>query len=253
MSFLRDAINQLDPAPDKKKELTFALNLLSELCAQKVETFDRAITEDLRTAGSGENRTIPVTEILARHTEYRAYVKDDVGKIAKEVGDAVKKFVQGGSDKIIDGVGSLVTTALEAILGAGEGMQAEMKSYYIVVQDYAIARYDIRAWTRHIEAAGITSKIETAMAIVSFKSSADVTKISFNTFLLSYAAQLSLMGFTPQEQQEYMDYAEKIYNKLRNANSGVRQAPLSADQPEFPGPKSVQFRSPGQLYGSLWD
>jgi hypothetical protein len=252
MAFLRDAIKALDPAPDKKKELTFALNLLSELCAQKVGAFEQAILEDLRTAGSTENRTIPVTEIIARHKEYRAYVKDDAGKIAKEVGDAVKKFVQGGADKIIDGVASLVTTGLEAILGAGEGMQAELDSYYIVVQDYAIARYDIRAWTRHIEAAGITTKIETAMAIVTFKSSVDVMKVSFNTFLLSYAAQLALMEFTQKEQEEYLDYAEKIYNKLRNMNGGL-QTPLSADQPEFLGPKSVRFRSPGQLYGSLWD
>ena len=253
MAVLRDAIKALDPAPDKKKELTFALNLLSELCAQKVAAFRQAIEDELRTAGNSENRTIPVTEILARHSEYRAYIKDDAGKIAKDVSTAVKKFVQGGADKIIDGVASLVTTGLEAILGAGEGMQAELASYYIVVQDYAIARYDLRAWTRHIEAVGITSKIETAMAIVSFKSSVDVTKVSFNTFLLAYGEQLALMAFTPKEQEEYLNYAEKIYHKLRNANGGVQQAPLSADQSEFLGPKSMRFRSPGQFHGTFWD
>lgn len=80
----------------------------------------------MRTAGTPENRTIPVTEILARHKEYRAYVKSDAGKIATEVSSAIKKIVSGGTSDIIDGVASLVTTGLEAIIGAGEGTQQEM-------------------------------------------------------------------------------------------------------------------------------
>jgi hypothetical protein len=94
-----DAIKALDPAPDKKKEITLLLNLLSELCQQKVAQFSAAIERELRTGGSGENMTIPIRFIMARHKEYRAYIKKDAGKVAGEVAGAIKKFVQGGREK----------------------------------------------------------------------------------------------------------------------------------------------------------
>jgi len=255
MAVLKKAIETLDPAPDRKKDLTLLLSLLSELCEQRVDKFTKTIEEDLRTAGTSENRTIPVTEILARHKEYRAYVKADAGKIATEVSSAIKKFVSGATSDIIDGVASLVTTGLEAIIGAGEGTQQEMSSYYIIVQDYGIARYDICAWSRKIEAQGITSQIETAMAIVAFKSSVDIKKISLNTFLIAYGEQLSKMNFPQEKQIEYIDYAEKIYFKLRGEDS---KNPLpNLNRVSYPSDIEQQFNvnfiSPAQFKGSLWE
>lgn len=241
MAVLRDAINQLDPAPDKKKEITLALSLLTELCEQHVESFSTKIEEELRTAGTSENRSVPITEILARHKEYRAVVKDDAGKIATEVSAAIKKFVSGSTTDIIDGVADLVTTGLEAIIGAGTGSQSKMESYYIVVQDYAIARYDVRAWARQIEATGITSKIESALAIVAFKSSVDINKISLNSFLLAYGSQLAAMGFPPDKQKEYIDYAEEIYSKLRGDGRQTQSvSDGSAD-------RFLSFKVPGEV------
>ena len=226
MSILKDAINALDPAPDKKTELTLALSLISELAENKSIEFERRVEESLRTAGTVENRTIPVTEIIAKHREYRAYVKSDAGKIATEVSGAIKKFVSGGSDDIIDGISDLVTTGVEALIGGGSASQQELTSYYIVVQDYGIVRYDISAWSRSVEARGITAQIECALAFQATKSSVDVTKLSFNTFLIAYGQQLNSMGFSETEIEKYLDYAEKIYDKLRNlaGNSQVSKA-----------------------------
>jgi hypothetical protein len=247
MAFLKSAINALDPQPDKKKEITLLLSLLSELCEQKVTEFATKIETELRTAGDGENRTVPVTEIVARHKEYRAYVKQDAGKIATEVAGAVKKFVSGGTSEIIDGVASLVTTGLEAIIGAGSGTQQEMSSYYIIVQDYGIVRYDVRAWSRQIEAQGITTQIETALAIVAFKSSVDVTKLSYNTFLIAYGAQLAAMEFPANKQKEYLQYAKQIYDELRNKD-GATVGALPADAPrEHRSVEFANFRCPGVL------
>jgi hypothetical protein len=243
MAVLKKAIETLDPTPDKKKEITLLLSLLSELCEQKVEAFTKSVEDELRTAGNGENKSIPVTQIIARHKEYRAYVKADAGKIATEVSGAIKKFVSGGTTEIIDGVASLVTTGLEAIIGAGTGTQQEMSSYYIVVQDYGIVRYDVRAWARQIEAQGITSQIETALAIVAFKGSVDVTKISFNTFLIAYGTQLSQMGFAPDKQKEYLAYAKQVYDLLKEENSNTAVTAAESSAHAIGG-----FRAPGLLY-----
>ncbi|AFD28211.1 hypothetical protein [Deinococcus gobiensis] len=244
MAPLKKAIEALDPAPDKKNQLTLALNLLSELSEQKVAQFTEKIESDLRTAGTIENRTVPVTEILANHSEYRAYVKSDAGKIATEVMSAMKNFLAGGSDAILDGIGKLVTTGLEAIIGAGSGSQQEMKSYYIVVQKFGMVRFDIRAWSRQIEANGITSQIETCMAIVAYKSSVDVKKLSFNSFLVLYQDQLAKIGIPEADWDKYLTEAEAMYKKL-GGNTGNDQA--------MEMESAVYRMAPGYLYGTLWE
>jgi hypothetical protein len=242
MAVLKNAINALDPAPDKTKEITLLLNLLSELSEQKVAMFTERIETDLRTAGTQENRTVPVTEILANHTEYRAYVKQDAGKIAGEVSGAMKKFLAGGSGQILDGIAGLVTTGLEAIIGAGSGSQQEMRSYYIVVQKYGMVRFDVQAWSRQIEAKGITSQIETCMAIVAYKSSVDVKRLTFNSFLVLYQDQLALTGIPESDWDKYLTEAEEMFKKL-GGNTG------SGEQVE-----RAMFRmTPGRLYGTPWD
>jgi len=169
MSVLADAIKALDPAPDKKKELTLALNLLSELSENKVKEFANEVQGSYRTAGTDENRTAPITTVVATHSEYRAYIKDDAGKIPGEVSTAIKKFVSGGSEQIITGIADLVTTAITAILGSGQATQQEVRSYYITVQARAMVRYDILAWRRLVEADGITSKLRLAWLFMHLK------------------------------------------------------------------------------------
>jgi hypothetical protein len=226
VAILKQAIESLDPSKDKKTELTLALQLLSELSKSKVDQFAEDVKTSYRTAGTGENRTAPITLVIGSHSEYRAYVKSDVSKIATDVADAVKKFVAGGSDNIVNGIAQLVTTGLTAILGSGEGIQQEMMSYYITVQTTALVRYDIYAWRRQIEATGIIKQIESCLAVYASKASVDVQKLDLNTFLLAYDQQLSKMGFTEKQALEMVEYAEKVYFKLKGrAESELGFAP----------------------------
>jgi hypothetical protein len=217
MSFLKNAIDALDPAPDKKKELTFALQVLFELAEQKSLLFKRDLENSLRTAGqTPDNQTIPITQILAWHSETRAYVKDDVGKVAEVVLGSIKKFIGGGTDEILSGIGELATAALEGILGAGSGTQAEMHSYYVVVEGLSIVRMDISAWSRRIEATGITTKIENALAFQAVKSSVNVDAITFNTFLQAYKSQLEKMKLPPDKLKEFIIQSKEIFDLLRD-------------------------------------
>lgn len=215
MAVLADAIKAVDPAPDKKSELTLAVSLLSELSESKVNQFKGEVLESYRTAGTPENRTAPIELVVASHSEYRAYVKDDAGKVVTEVQSAIKDFVTGGSEAIIDGMAKLVTTGLQAILGGGEATQQEMRTYYLTVESRALVRYDIMAWRRRVEATGITQKIEDCIAIYASKASVKVSALDLNTFLLAYGDQLARMGFSEKETLEYLDYAEKVYERLR--------------------------------------
>jgi len=220
MAQLRATIKALDPAPDKTKELTLALQLISELAENKAREFELDVAQSYRTAGTGENRTAPITLVVASHSEYRAYVKDDAGKLAENVAEGIKKFVAGGVGDIITGMADLVTTGLEAILGSGEATQQEMHSYYLTVEGKALVRYDIYAWRRRIEATGITSKIECCMALYASKASVDVMEIDLNTFLLAYRNQLAKMEIDDKDAIEYVKRAEEVYLYLRGQGNG---------------------------------
>ena len=255
MAWLSRAILALDPAPDPEKQITLLLNLLAELCEQKVQGFEASVEEDFRAARNGENRTIPVTEILAKHREYRAYVDQDASKMAAEVTAAVKKFVSpGADDKLMGAIARLVTDGLQAMIAA-PSVEQEMGIYFIVVQDFSIARYDFRVWARQIKAAGITSQIQTALALVALKSSVDIMKISFNTFLLAYGLQLAAMAIPPERQGELIQYAEKVFERLRRESTNSNLAPnrfaLDRAYDNFPA-QSVGFHGPGQFVGPLW-
>jgi len=82
MAQLRKAIETIDPKPDKKKEQTLLLTLLAELCEQHARRLHKEVKESLLKAGTEGHIGLPVTHTLREHTEQRAYVRDDAGKIA---------------------------------------------------------------------------------------------------------------------------------------------------------------------------
>jgi len=199
--------------------LTLAVNLLFELAEQKNALQKESLKQLLRTTGTPENPTIPITNTLAFHGETRAYVSENAGTLVETVTGAVKKFIGGDAEGIVDGIGELVTGGLEAILGAGEGTQSEMHSYYIIVDGLSITRFDIMAWQRRIEATGITTAIENAMTFTAVKSSVDVDKITFNTFLQAYKEQLMKMDFNDKELLDFIKRSKEIFELLKDANS----------------------------------
>jgi hypothetical protein len=242
MSFLKNAIEALDPAPNKKTELTLALQVLFELAEQKSTLFKRDLELNLRTAGTPDNQTIPVTQILAWHSETRAYVKSDAGKVATVLLDSIKKFIGGGSGEILDGISQLATAALEGILGAGSGTQAEFHSYYIVVEGLSIVRMDISGWSRRIEATGITTQIENALAFQAAKSSVNVDAITFNTFLQAYKAQLEKLNLPPDKLKEFILQSKEIFELLRDDNGKT----TSFDTAELVPPGEVRMLIDGR-------
>ncbi|MCR9153360.1 MAG: hypothetical protein NXI09_04565 [Bacteroidetes bacterium] len=215
MSVLKNAISAFDPAPEKKEEIELALNLLYDLAQSKTDAFKKDIAQSLRTAGTEENPTIPITQVLGAHSETRAYVSDDNSKIITETTDAIKKFVSGGSDNIINGIGSLLSTGVNALLGTGTGIQSQREDYFVAVEGLAIIRVDVKSWIRKINVQGITNKIESVLAFTAVKSSVNVDKISFNTFLQAYKYQLERTDIPQQELIEEITNAKEIFNLLK--------------------------------------
>ena len=172
------------------------LNLLFELATSKCDHFKTQIADNIRTAGTIENPTIPITHIIADTSEMRAYCKDDSTKIVGEATNAIKSFVTGGSENVISGVGALI--------GAGTVV-------------------------------GITQKIESVLAFTAVKSSVDVDKISFNTFMEAYKYQLqrdAAHALNENDLMKEIKRAKEVYNLLKTDSA---ESTLVFDTLKLPG------------------
>lgn len=76
-----------------------------------------------------------------------------------------------------------------------------------------------------LEATGITTQIESALALYASKASIDPVQMDLNAFLIAYEDQLFKMGFTDKETIQYMDYAEEVYWKLRGGGGALGDPP----------------------------
>lgn len=218
MAILKNAIKAFDPAPEKKNEVEKILTLLFELAESKTDNFKKEIVQSLRTAGTEENPTIPVTQVLRFQADTRAYTVEDSAKIINEATLAIKGFIQGGAENIVNGIGNLLGTAVNALLGSGHGIQAQRDDYFVAVEGLSIVRVDVKSWVRKVEISGVTKKIDSIFAFVASKSSVDVDKITFNTFLQAYQFQLLRLQMPQDELIKEITKAREVFDILQSKN-----------------------------------
>jgi hypothetical protein len=216
MSVLKKAIETFDPAQEKRNEIETALNLLFELAQAKCENQEKTIVQSLRTAGTEDNATIPISQILSSQYDIRCYVDSDSTKIEQEAITAVRGFISGGSDNVVNGIAILLAAGINTLLASGTGLQKDRKDYFIAVDGMSIVRIDIMTWMRRISVIGITKRIDAALAFTAVKSSVDVNKISFNTFLHAYKYQLENAKIEQNILLEEIKKAKEVFELLKD-------------------------------------
>ncbi len=99
-------------------------------------------------------------------------------------------------------------------MGAVAGEETELHEYYIATEGLSIVRIDLIYWCRNIVSAGIMKHGEKSIVCTAVKSSVDLTKIDFNSFLSSYSAQLARCEFSDKQLKEEIINAQEIYTLL---------------------------------------
>lgn len=186
MGAIRALINSADDSDNLVKEQNSHLDTLAALAQTKVDLYVEQITERVINAGQGTDKTIPITQIQDFISETHAYLSSNADKISDTVSGAIKGFVQGGKDNITNGVCSLLTGAVTALFGSTESNDMEFKKYYVVLEGISLVRLDVMGWKRAISASSLTTKVEQVSAFVVCKSTVDIKKTDFNTFLDLY-------------------------------------------------------------------
>jgi hypothetical protein len=214
MGAIRNVINGFDASSEVGKTQRELVENLAKLAESKAQFFELEVSTGLRTAGSPDNQTVPVEAVLNSVTQTHAYASDSAGKIGDTVKAALKSFVTGSKTEILDGVGNLISDALTIFLGSGSASESTLKQYYVMTEGFSVVRVDLRAWYLDVEATSIKTKVQKATAFVAVKSTVDLAKIRFNTFLNLYQNQLASMKLTDNQITTALSEAQKIYQQF---------------------------------------
>ena len=230
MSTLRKIIDDYDKSKDAAAEVKQTLALLMSLAEAKANEFEAEIKENLQTGKTYDTLEIPIEKEIQRTIDYRAVTQNTPEDIIKNLTDALSDMISDPSgEKIIGGIGKIVNQGLTVILGAAEGTEQVSKIYCVTADYPAIVRFDFAFWCRNIVGESIKKYVEHALACVAIKSSVDVNKLSYNTFLSVYNRVLkAAYGNDPKDIDAMLEKARRIYDNLRDP-SKVKEIPFRPD------------------------
>ena len=229
MGVIRSAIKDFDPAQKVADEQKALLGALDSMASIKLLQMKAEIENELLGAGTGPNLTIPVVAIEVSNGETHASTSDGLNTaISKTVTDSTKQFIDGGTANIVSGITNLITSALEIFLGSGAASSGTLQKYYVAMSGVALWRVDLRAWYYQVEGSGISTKVERVSAFYYTRSTVNVEKLPFQTFLNEYeaVAQKAIPAPKPADLLEEIKTLRTLYNELKQNNLNMLAAPL---------------------------
>lgn len=230
MSIVRDIVKQFDGSEELAQTQRAVVEALGNLGEAKADLYDKAIRESLRTAGTEANPTVPITNILTSKKEVHAYTSTSASHLSETVQTSLKAFMQGSADGVISGIGSLMTGALTVFLGEASSATGTIDEYYVATEGLSVLRLDLKAWYLNVSAKSVYEKMERVCAFVAVKSTVDLAKLDFNTFLYLYQNQLSLGNVRKEQIRAALDDATEIwaaFNKVRRNDVTVEPAHIT--------------------------
>ena len=249
MSTLRKIIESVDNSDSKAAEIRENLKILMELAESKAQIFEDEIKLDLKSGKTVDDLTVPITKFVKTNIQYRATTSQKASDILNEVSTSINDMISNHSATgIVTGISKIATSALNTIMGVGEGEEQTVKLYAVVADYPAIVRFDFAFWSRKIAAKSLKQYCETALACVAYKSAVDITKLEFNDFLALYGPILNEgFGNDPAKMKEMIQQSREIYHMYTDKMSAVDKLPALNDDFDLTNlntkPRKVLFGS----------
>ncbi len=224
MSTIRKAIEGLDPAKDIEAVIKEQLETLIELADKNAQLDEERIINSLKDGKINDDLRIPITKTIASKREARAVTSQSSSAIVAEIAKSVESFFNPGKSEILNGVAGILGTAMDALMGSGEGTEMKQNLYLVAVEYPAIVRLDFAIWVRNTRAKGISTRCKNAISVVAYKSAVDVSKLDYNTFIAVYAPILQkAFGSNYTEIDKMLDKSKEIYEKYVTSKNSENQ------------------------------
>ena len=249
MSVFKQVIDSFDGSSELAQAEREALQALEVLGETKKDLFISEIMKLLIDAGTGTNKTVPISSIYRSGGFARAFSSASADDIPKVVEESIGGFIEGGSDNILKGIFDIITRTLQVFLGSSSGESMSKSDYFVYATDFFIYRVDLMAWSRSVTAVSLRKRIEQATAYAFCMSLVDVEKISWPDFVGIYSLQLQQMGnLTDEERTKLKAQMLETWNFMRGDTAKSAELATMEAAPDF-GRLEAEYRIPFVDYG----
>ncbi|WP_018656648.1 hypothetical protein [Actinomadura flavalba] len=182
MGAIRDVITSFDASSDLLKEAKAHLETLENLAETKVNLFQEQTLVALLGAGVGTDKSPAVSSFGSEFKETHAIQSTSASVVPDAVMSAVRSFVAGGGDNIVNGIATLFTTTVQTLLGQENTEGGTADTLLIALDGDSLVRLDFHAWAQSVQSTALQSQLEQVSAFYARKSIIDTTKLDFSTF-----------------------------------------------------------------------
>ena len=216
MAMFGKILQEFDGSNDLADAQREAIEALYSVAEAKRQLFSEEIKLLALDAGTGTNKTVPISLVERSSGQSRAYSSSS----ANDIGDILKKsiggFIDGGTDKVLDGVFDILTRTLSVFLGSTEGQEMTKVEYFVYMTEFSIYRVDLMAWSRSVKATSLKTKIEQSTAYAYSLSIVDIERIKWQDFVGIFALQLkSIATITDAERDAAKARMTSTWNFLK--------------------------------------
>jgi hypothetical protein len=231
MSFFSKIIQDFDQSNDLADAQREALEALYAVAEAKRQLFTEEIKLLALDAGTGTNKTVPISLVERSSGQSRAYTSSSAKDIGEILKTSIGGFIDGGTDKVLDGVFSILTRTLEIFLGSTEGQEMTKVEYFVYMTEFSIYRIDLMAWSRSVKATSLKTKIEQSTAYAYSLSIVDIERIKWQDFVGIFALQLkSISTITDTERDAAKARMTSTWNFLKGpAGTDLADADVRPD------------------------
>lgn len=210
MGKIRDAIKDFDKNDEVTRNAKESLEILTNLCESNAKLFKLEIEQDLRDGKtSDENLRIAISKIVNEVVEERSISQNS--SVMEAIVDSFNDIFTGNAE-ISTGICNIIKKIIGALQGISMGTEKKVTKTLVTVEYPSIVRYDMIFWNWKIATKTLTDHIEDALVCVATKSSVDVKKLDFNTFLVVYREVLARAYKDEKDIKKAIKEAEEIYH-----------------------------------------
>lgn len=229
------------PLQQTQRELVSALQ---DLADAKAEAYNQQLDKLLQDAGTGQDKTVPVSSILRRNREVHAYSSTSQANILATVNQIANAFLKHDGDSVIQAVTATLSTGLAAFLGTSSGQSRSYEEYFVYCDGTMIYRVDVFAWHQDVSATGLSQQLSSVAAFAYTLSTVDVSKITWPAFVGILGYQMSVMPMNQAEKQALRDRMQQTWAFLTNEQGVQGFAPAPTEDLSLERGDATGYRLP---------
>ena len=234
ISGVRDEIKKMDEAVQKK-----ANEQLGSLVKVVDSVLNKAILEAKQ---SGiDSKRIPIKLILKEEKLIRCNVTSS-NDLDTQISSFCSSFIDG---EFLKGVSSIITTAINTVLGNFIGTESKITSYFIALGSAgSILRIDYYVYAHQMKASAVTTSVSQALGVSYLISSADIAQIDNGTI-----RAIIELNYRDEPRETKQKMAESMIEMMNRSRQFVRPplfpapAPAPAPEPEN-APQPIPEKAP---------